>query len=53
MDKIYDEKTADNLAILIASKVGPDDNVDAVAKKVIADYWTARRMIRAPEEISD
>ncbi len=49
---ISDKKKVEALALLVVSKTGPDDDVAAVAKKVIADYFKAKKTIKEYEESS-
>lgn len=46
MEKNIEKKVIENLALQIASKTGLDDSYATVARKVIADYVGARRIIR-------
>ncbi len=50
MDNTIDKKTVEPLALLIASKTGLDDNFALVARKVIADYVGAKRIIHEYNE---
>lgn len=50
MDDTIDKKTAESLALLIASKTGIDDNFALVARKVIADYVGAKKIIHEYNE---
>lgn len=50
MDNTIDKKTVEALALLIASKTGIDDNFALVARKVIADYVGAKRIIHEYNE---
>ncbi len=45
-----DKKTVESLALVIASKTGIDENYALVARKVIADYLGAKRIIREYNE---
>lgn len=50
METMIDKKTVESLALLIASKTGPDDNFALVARKVIADYIDAKKIIQEYNE---
>jgi prophage tail gpP-like protein len=53
MDKPIDKKTVDTLAMLIASKTGLDDNFALVARKVIDDYVSAKKIITQYNEAAE
>lgn len=50
METAIDKKTVETLALLIASKTGIDDNFALVARKVIADYVGAKKIIQEYNE---
>lgn len=45
MEKPIDKKALEELALLIASKTGLDDNYASVARKVIDDYVGAKKLL--------
>ncbi len=53
MDNTIDKKTVESLAPLIASKTGIDDNFALVARKVIADYVGAKKIIHEYNETAE
>jgi hypothetical protein len=50
METAVDKRSVETLALLIASKTGGDDNFALVARKVIADYIGAKRIIKEYNE---
>jgi len=46
VNKLTDPKTIEKLAILAAAKIGPEDDIAKITKKVIEDYLGAKEIIQ-------